>query len=210
MLYGHDPAQGVVEGQDFLHPQLKMKFTAPSGFGMQNASDAVTINGNNGKAIFAGGAFDGNRSSYVANALKAVSGENATIPAGEIRRTTVNDIPAFYTNAIVNTQQGQRVVSVFAYEWGPGMASHFVTITANNANPFDRMFASMSRLTPAQAATVKPRKLRVVTAGPRDSVATLAARMAYPSLQNERFRALNGLSSNAAIRAGQKLKIVTY
>jgi predicted Zn-dependent protease len=210
MLYGDDPAQGVVEGQDFLHPQLKMKFTAPSGFGMQNNNDAVTINGNNGKAIFAGGAFDGNRSSYVANALKAVSGENAAIPAGEIRRTTVNDIPAFYANAIVNTQQGQRVVSVFAYEWGPGMAYHFVTITANNANPFDRMFASMSRLTPAQAATVKPRKLRVVTAGPRDSVATLAARMAYPSLQNERFRALNGLSSNAAIRAGQKLKIVTY
>jgi predicted Zn-dependent protease len=177
---------------------------------MQNTNDAVTINGNNGKAIFTGGAFDGNRGSYVANALKAVSGENAAIPAGEIRRTTVNDIPTFYTNAIVNTRQGQRVVSVFAYEWGPGMAYHFVTITASNANPFDRMFASMSRLTPAQAATVKPRKLRIVTAGPRDSVATLAPRMAYPSLQNERFRALNGLSSNAAIRAGQKLKIVTY
>ena len=210
MLYGDDPAQGVVEGQDFLHPQLKMRFTAPNGFGMQNSNDAVTINGNSGKAMFTGGAFDGNRSSYVDNALKAVSGENATIPIGEIRRTIVNDIPAFYANSVVNTQQGQRVVSVFAYEWAPGMAYHFVTITANNVNPFDRMFASMSRLTPAQAATVKPRRLRVVTAGPRDSVATLAARMAYPSLQNERFRALNGLSSNAAIRAGQKLKIVTY
>jgi len=210
MLYGDDPAQGVVEGQDFRHPQLKMQFTAPYGFGMQNSSDAVTINGNSGKAIFTGGAFDGNRSSYIAKALKAVSGDSGTIPAGEIRRTTVNEIPAFYTNAVVNTQQGQRVVSVFAYEWAPSMAYHFVTITASNANPFDRMFASMSRLTPAQAATVKPRKLRVVTAGPQDNVASLAARMAYSSLQTERFRALNGLSSNATIRAGQKLKIVTY
>jgi predicted Zn-dependent protease len=110
----------------------------------------------------------------------------------------------------VNTQQGQRVVTVFAYEWAPGTAYHFVTITASNANPFDRMFASMARLTAAQAATVKPRKLRVVTAGPQDNVASLAARMAYSSLQTERFRALNGLSSNATIRAGQKLKIVTY
>lgn len=210
MLYGDDPAQGVVEGQDFLHPQLRMKFTAPNGFGIQNSNDTIAINGNSGKAIFTAGAFDGNRSSYVANALKAVSGENATIPAGDIRRTVVNDIPAFYTNAVVNTQQGQRVVSVFAYEWAPGTAYHFVTITATNANPFDRMFSSMSRLTSAQAAAVKPRKLRVVTAGPRDNVASLAARMAYPSLQNERFRALNGLSSNAVIRAGQKLKIVTY
>ena len=210
MLYGDDPAQGVVEGQDFRHPQLKMQFTAPYGFGMQNSSDAVTINGNSGKAIFTSGAFDGNRSSYIAKALKAVSGDSGTIPAGEIRRTTVNDIPAFYTNAVVNTQQGQRVVTVFAYEWAPGTAYHFVTITASNANPFDRMFASMARLTAAQAATVKPRKLRVVTAGPQDNVASLAARMAYSSLQTERFRALNGLSSNATIRAGQKLKIVTY
>jgi len=90
------------------------------------------------------------------------------------------------------------------------MAYHFVTITAGNANPFDRMFASMSRLTAAQASAVKPRKLRIITAGSQDNVASLAARMAYPSLQTERFRALNGLSSNATIRAGQKLKIVTY
>lgn len=210
MLYDDDPAQGVVEGQNFLHPQLKMQFTAPTGFGIQNSSDSVAINGNNGKAIFTGGAFDGNRSGYIAKALKAVSGDNAAIPVGDIQQTTVNEIPAFYTNALVNTQQGQRVVSVFAYEWAPGAAYHFVTIAASNANPFDRMFYSMSRLTSAQAAAVKPRKLRVITAGPQDNVASLAARMAYPSLQAERFRALNGLSSDARIRAGQKLKIVIY
>jgi predicted Zn-dependent protease len=210
MLYGDDPAQGVVEGQNFLHPILKLQFAAPYGFGMQNSSDSVAINGNSGKAIFTGGAFDGNRSSYIAKALKAVSGDNATIPAGEIRRTTVNDIPAFYSNSVVNTQQGQRVVTVFAYEWAPDIAYHFVTITASNANTFDRMFASMSRLTATQASAVKSRKLRIVTAGSQDNVASLAARMAYPALRTERFRALNGLSSNATIRAGQKLKIVTY
>ncbi len=210
MLYGDDPAQGVVEGQEFLHPDLRMKFTAPTGFGIQNGSDAVSINGNSGKAIFTAAAFDGNRESYIANALKAVSGQNAAIPTGEIRRTTVNNIPAFYTNAVVNTQQGQRVITVFAYEWGPGTAYHFVTITATNSNPFDQMFSSMSRLTNAQAGEIKPRKLRVVTAGPRDTIASLAARMAYPSLRVERFTALNGLSASTAIRAGQKLKIVTY
>ena len=210
MLYGDDPAQGMVEGQEFLHPELKMKFTAPNGFGIQNSNDAIAINGNSGKAMFTAGAFDGDRNSYIANALKAVSGQNANIPVGDIRRTTVNNIPAFYTNAVVNTQQGQRVVTIFAYEWAQGTAYHFVTITASNTNPFDRMFSSMSRLTNTQAAAVYPRKLRIVTAGPRDTVASLSGRMAYTSLQTERFRALNGLSSNANIRAGQKLKIVTY
>ncbi|MFN3618751.1 M48 family metalloprotease [Sphingorhabdus sp.] len=210
MLYGDDPAQGVIEGQEFLHPELRMKFTAPNGFGIQNGTNAIAINGNSGKAIFTAAAFDGNRNTYIANALKAVSGENAAIPVGEIRRTTVNNIPAFYSSAVVNTQQGQRVVTVFAYEWAQGTAYHFVTIAASNSNPFDRMFSSMARLTNAEAAAVKPRKLRVVTVGPRDTIASLAGRMAYPTLQTERFLALNGLRSNTAVRSGQKLKIVTY
>ncbi len=210
MLYGDDPAQGVVEGQDFLHPDIKMKFTAPAGFGLQNGSDAISINGNSGKAIFTQASFTGDRQAYVAAALKAVSGQSQTIPAGEIRRTTVNGIPAFYSSAIVNTQQGQRAVTVFAYEWGGNVGYHFITITAANANPFNSMFNSMSRLSATQAAAIKPRKLRVVTVGKVDSVASLARRMAYTSLQTERFLALNGLSANAAVVTGQKVKIVTY
>jgi predicted Zn-dependent protease len=210
MLYGDDPAQGVVEGQDFLHPDIKMKFTAPTGFGLQNGTDAISINGNSGKAIFTQGNFTGDRSAYVAAALKAVSGPNQTIPAGEIRRTTVNGIPAFYSSTIVNTQQGQREVTVFAYEWGGNVGYHFIAITAPNNNPFGGMYNSMSRLTASQAAAVKPRKLRVVTVGRADSVASLARRMAYTTLQTERFLALNGLSANAALTTGQKVKIVTY
>lgn len=210
MLYGDDPAQGVVEGQIFIHPQLKMQFAAPTGFGVQNGSEAVAINGNTGKAMFTSASFDGNRDAYIGNAFKSVSGQNTAIPVGDIRRTTVNGIPAFYASTLVNTQQGQRAVSVFAYEWSPGTAYHFVTITAANATPFESMFASMARLSNAQAAEVKPRKLRVVTVGRSDTVASLAKRMSYPSLQMERFLALNGLSSNTALRPGQKVKIVTY
>ena len=103
-------------------------------------------NGNTGKAMFTAAAFDGNRDAYVSNAFKSVAGKNMTIPVRDIRRTTVNGIPAFYARSVVNTQQGQRAVSVYAYEWSPGTAFHFVTITAANARPFDGMFESMSRL----------------------------------------------------------------
>jgi predicted Zn-dependent protease len=210
MLYGDDPEQGVIEGQDFLHPGLLMKFTAPTGFGMQNGTDTVSINGNGGQAVFRQGAYSGDRSAYVAAAFKSISGDQQTIPAGEIRQTTVNGIPAFYSSAVVNTQQGQRQVTVFAYEWSAGTAFHFITISAANASPFDGMFASMSRLSSAQATSIKPRKLKVVTVAKTDSVATLAAKMAYSSLQTERFLALNGLTSSGSVTAGQKVKIVTY
>jgi predicted Zn-dependent protease len=210
MLYGDDPAQGVVEGQDFLHPDIKLRFTAPTGFGLQNGTDAVSINGNSGKAIFTQGNFTGDRQAYVAAAFKSVSGQNQTIPVGQIRQTTVNGIPAFSSSAVVNTQQGAREVTVFAYEWGGNVGYHFVTISAANANPFGGMFNSMARLSNAQASAIKPRKLRVLTVGRADSVASLAGRMAYSSLQTERFLALNGLSANKGLTLGQKVKIVTY
>ena len=63
---------------------------------------------------------------------------------------------------------------------------------------------------PEQAAAIRPRVIDVVTVGPRDSVATLAARMAYADLKEERFRVMNGLAPGAALVPGQKVKIVVY
>jgi predicted Zn-dependent protease len=210
MLYGDDPKQGVVEGQQFLHPDIRLKFTAPNGFGMQNGTQSVTVAGNGGQAIFTQGAFSGDREAYVAAALKSISGSQQAIAPGAISRTTVNGIPAFYSTSVVATQQGQREITVFAYEWAANTAYHFITVSAANANPFNSMFQSVSRLTTNEAAAIKPRKLKVVTVARNDTVASLAAKMAYTSLQTERFLALNGLSGNAALTSGQKIKIVTY
>ena len=53
------------------------------------------------------------------------------------------------------------------------------------------------------------------TDGPPDAaeiarMREMAARMAYDDLKVERFLALNGLSGNAALAPGQKVKLVTY
>ncbi|MGD9510734.1 MAG: M48 family metalloprotease, partial [Geminicoccaceae bacterium] len=41
ILYGEDPAQGVIEGTSFRHPGLEIAFEAPPGFRLQNSPDAV-------------------------------------------------------------------------------------------------------------------------------------------------------------------------
>ncbi len=210
MLYGDDPEQGVVEGQQFLHPVIRIKFAAPTGFGLQNGTTAVSINGNSGQAIFTQGRYDGDRAAYVTTAFRSVSGSQQAIPAGPVNRTTINGIPAFYSTALVATQQGQRALTVFAYEWGEGVAYHFITVSAANSRPFDGMFQSVSRMTANEAASIRPRKLKVVTVARGDSVASLAAKMAYDSMKTERFLALNGMTGNAALSTGQRVKIVTY
>jgi predicted Zn-dependent protease len=72
------------------------------------------------------------------------------------------------------------------------------------------MLNSMRRVSSTEAAQVKPRKLAVVTVAKGDTVQSLASRMAYSDAPVERFLVLNGLSSNAVLRAGDKVKIVTY
>lgn len=210
MMYDDDPHQGVVDGQNFIFPDNRFKFSAPTGFGLQNGADKVTINGTSGQAIFAGAAFNGDRQAYVAAALKSVVGDQQTLTPGAITQTTVNGIPAFTASATATTQSGQVEVTVFAYEFGTNQAYHFVTVSPINTNPFTAMYQSMVRMTATEAASIKPRKLKIITVAKGDSIATLSAKMAYSNLQSERFLALNGIKAGAMPAVGSKVKIVTY
>jgi len=210
VLYGDDPAQGVVEGRDFLHPDLRLKFTVPNGYGMQNGADAVSVSGNGGQAQFSTAAYSGDMNAYIAAAFKAVAG-NASLSPGTIQRTTVNGIPAYYSVARANTQSGQVDVTVFAYEFSRNSAFHFVALTkAGGASVFDPMFTSVRRLNASEAAAIRPRRVDVITVARGDTVATLARRMAYSDYQTERFQVLNRLTSSSRLTPGQKVKIVVY
>lgn len=210
MLFGDDPKQGVIEGQSFLHPDLKLQFTVPNGFGMQNGTTAVTISGQSGQAQFSTGPYSGNLSNYISSVFNALAGEGKTLSHSAVQNTTVNGIPAAYAQARVNTQSGQVDATVFAYEFSKTQAYHFVSVAKAGTNPFGSMYSSLQRLSTAEAAKIKPRKIDVVTVKSSDTIDGLASRMAYTRLQKERFLALNGMNSSSRLTAGQKVKIVTY
>jgi len=211
VTYGDDPAQGIVSGGRFTHPQLRLSFTAPNGYVMLNGSDAVTITGSGGKAQFGGAAYSGDLGNYVASAFRSIS-QNISLPADAVRRTTVNGIPAAYATVRANSQSGQMDVTVFAYEMGSGSAYHFLTIApaGQGLGPFSTTVQSLRRITAQEAAAVKARKVDVVTVKAGETIDTLSARMAFDDLRKERFLTLNGLTASSALKAGDKVKIVTY
>lgn len=212
LIYGDDPEQGVVEGRNFTHPVLKFAFQAPSGFYMINGTRAVSISGQSGKAQFTGGPYNGDIDAYVRAAFAALTDQGQPqITPSAIQRTTVNGMNAAYGSARVNNGNGDLDVVVFAYEFAKDSAFHFVTISqAGQASQFNPMFSSMRRLSTSEAGNVRPRKLNVVTVRAGDTVQTMAARMAYSDAALERFLVLNGLASNSQLRAGERVKIVTY
>jgi predicted Zn-dependent protease len=210
MIYGDDPKQGIVDGQNFSHPDLRLSFNAPGGYAMSNGTKAVTVRGPGGQAQFSAAPYSGNMNNYIDSIFKAIGGANNSVNYGNISRTTVNGIPAATASATANGQSGPVVVTVFAYEFAANTAYHFLTITPGNGNPFGSMFDSVRRLSSQEAAAVKPRRISVVTVKSKDTIASLAERMAYRDLQVERFLTLNALPSNATLTPGQKVKLVVY
>jgi len=208
LRYGDDPAQGLIEGSTFIHPELRLAFTAPQGFYMVNGTRAVSIQGQSGKAQMTTAAYSGNLEAYVRSAFAAAGGQNSQLAPQTIERTTVNGLPAVFGTARVNNGNSQVDLVVFAYEFARDQAYHFVAIApAGRAATFNPMFQSMRRITAAEAGAVVPRKLQVVTVARGDTVASLARRMAYDSAQEERFRVLNALGSTATVTPGQKVKL---
>ena len=209
LMYGDDPAQGVIEGRQFLHPQLRLAFTAPSGFYMVNGTRAVSINGESGQAQMSTAPYNGNLETYVRSVFSSIGGKDQNLAPANIQRTTVNGLPAMYGTARVNSGNGEVDLVVFAYEFANNQAYHFAAISqAGRTDAFSPMFNSMRRITPAEAAAVVPRRIDVVTVARGDTVQSLSRRMAYTDAQERRFRVLNGLGSTENIVAGQKVKIV--
>jgi predicted Zn-dependent protease len=209
LRYGDDPAQGLIEGSNFIHPELMLTFSAPQGFYMVNGTRAVSIQGQGGQAQMTTAAYNGNLETYVRTAFTALGGEKSTLAPQQIERTTINGLPAVYGTARVANGNSQVDVVIYAYEFARDRAYHFAVIApAGRAATFNPMFQSMRRITQAEAGAVVPKKLQVVTVARGDTVASLARRMAYDSAQEDRFRVLNALGSGDTVTPGQKVKLV--
>ena len=204
MMYGENPRQGLVEGRRFLHPDLGLTFEAPSGFTLSNTTRAVRMAGQGVQAEFSAAPFSGDLDAYVAGVVRTL-GATASAPA---ERTTVNGIPAAYTQFRATSGQNQVNVVVFAYRLSPTQAVHFAAI--GDAAALEPAFGSLRRLSRAESAAVKPRFVRVHTVRAGDTPATLSRRMAYPDAQLDRFAVLNRLDPRTTLRPGEKVKLVTY
>ena len=212
MYVDDDPAQGIIDGPVFLHPDYRIRFQIPTGYLMSNGTHAVTIAGSAGKAQFRGGRTNLSLDDYIAAVFEQLIQGPGTIEVPRPRRQIVNGMPAEFTTAHVDTGSGVIDVSVIAYQWDPSHIYHFVMLTRGGAGmgAFADMARSVRKLSRAEAAAIRPRVIHVVTVRPGDTAQSLAARMAYRDYKFDRFLALNGLSANSRLAPGQRVKLVVY
>jgi predicted Zn-dependent protease len=207
-----DPAQGVIEGATFTHPDLRIQFTVPPGYLMQNGTSAVSVSGSAGKAQFSGGRFAGSLDQYILRVFQQLTRGQMQLAVPQPQHISINGMPAAYTTARFNRQSGPIDASVVAYQWDSQRVYHFVMITAGGAGigPFTPMVNSLRRISPQEAATIRPKIIHVQTVLRGDTVQSMAVQMAYRDFKLERFLALNGLAANSVLTPGQRVKLVVF
>ncbi|MEI7803735.1 MAG: M48 family metalloprotease [Hyphomicrobiales bacterium] len=205
MVYGEDPSEGFVRGRRFLHPKLGFTFMAPPGFVLDNTAQAVLgIKDGGGQALrldVVQVPAEQSLPDYLA------SGWIENVEPRSIEEFTVNGFPV----ATAAASGDQWSFRLFAVRFGSDVY-RFIFAAKNKTEPIDRSFreavGTFRRMSIAETKSAKPLRLKVVTAGPGDTVEKLAARMAIHHLPAERFRVLNGLAAHERLKPGDQVKLV--
>lgn len=210
LLYGDDPAaQGYIQGRDFIHPNLGFAFTAPSGFELQNTSQAVLGRSQNAQLQFTSANYNGSPANLIAGPLS----QSLKLNLGPAQNLTVSGRPAAVGQARANSRSGAVDVTAYAVQWQAN--SYWIFVWANPASQSGQLAGtfrqSVQSLRPVNRASLnvpKPREVDVVTVQRSDSVSSLARYMAFDDYKEPYFRVFNGLGSGGGVSAGQRVKLI--
>jgi predicted Zn-dependent protease len=214
IMFGDDPAQGVIAGNKFVHPPLRFAFDVPSGYKLVNLPDVVAIKGPKG-TLGNLTLADPQPSGSLAAALQNYD-PKGNIVFDNIENLTINGMEAATGLARVDTKSGSANYRSVLIRHPSGKVYEFVFLSladlgARYDNDFKAISTSFRQINASEAAQYnKAQRIHVVTVKSGDTVQSLASRMVVADDKEGWFRVLNNLPQGQQVQAGQQVKIVTY
>lgn len=209
LTYGDSEAQGFERNGNFYHTKMGFTFVVPAGFTLQNnPSELIGAHSSGSIFVLDSGRDDQGRDPLSYLTQSWMNGKNAT----GAEAITINGMRAA-TAAFAGTANGKPVmIRVVAIEWKPGQFFRFQLAIPQGAGTdvvesLKKTTYSFRQMTDAERGSIRPLKVRTITASAGETVATASSRMAFPNYREERFRVLNAL--NGAVVPGQMYKVVT-
>ncbi len=205
LSFGDEPKDGTVRGRQYINPALGLSFTAPEGLTLESTPDAVLgVGGGGSKAM----RFDSVQleANQTLDAYVGAGWIDGVIP-GPVEKLTVDGLPAALTSG-KGTDWNFRLAAIQSDQ----RTYRFIFASKGADADLDRNFrgiiSSFRRLSSGEAASVKPLRIRIVTASAGDTAGALAGRMASDSKALDQFLILNGLDRNTSIVPGQRYKLI--
>lgn len=209
LVYGQSPSQGFVKGQSFAHPELRVAFEYPKAYTLINQPNAVIGRAENRLLVFDMGRSEAAMSPR--RYLEQVWGEGGELDNVSTFRTDGGfDAAIGYANIQLNGRPAQA--GLVALERGDREFYRFMIIGGEIGRAETRELRaaanSFRRLSAAEAAELKPLRIKLVTVEPGDTVDSFASRMALEKLPREHFITLNGLDRGRDLVPGERVKII--
>lgn len=208
LIWGDDPAQGLVRGRRFIHPGLRFAFEAPAGYRLRNGTSMVLGFGPQGRLMLFDGGKAGGADPLGYLTQRWLGGR--PLQGVQALELGANRAAVGFGEAVVNKQPRQAMFAVI--DAGDGRFWRFVFLDARlTREAVARYVASLRSfrtLSPAEAQAIRPLRLEVVRVRPGDTAARLAARMATGGDRLARFRLINGLGEGAEPRPGERVKLI--
>jgi predicted Zn-dependent protease len=205
IVYGEDPSEGFVRGRRFLQPKLGFTFLAPPRFTLDNTAQAVTGLKTGGAEAMRLDVVSVPAEQSLADYLK--SGWMENVDPASVADFNLNGFPAATATAAGKPWSFRLFVVRFGSD-----VYRFIfaakTMTAQADRAFRQSVMSFRRMSLKEAREIKPLRVKIVTVGAHDTVASLARRMASGDHRLERFRVLNGLGPKDEVKPGEQVKII--
>ena len=210
MTFGESREQGLTRGRNFYHEPLGIALTAPQGWKVQNAQDAITLvnaEGNAGLVVKTVPAKAGStHEEIVRNVLKPNS--------GRAERTTLNGLSATHFVGSRSTEEGQARAFEVTVVSGPAGQNYLLAYASKDAEALQQARrqlqeaeASFRPLTAADRAAAKPWTIKTVPYQ-RGGFAQLARQSPLASYPEQQLKLINGVYAGGEPAAGQWVKVV--
>jgi predicted Zn-dependent protease len=211
LILGTDPAEGVIDGSRFLHPDLDISLGFPAGWAISNTPAAVVAISPKGDARFsledAGPGADPEAAAtiYLAQRLTEV---RAQIDSAEAQATRC--CKTYVVRGRLATPQGEIAGQITWVALGGRVyrltAASRPSAAAKYAERAARMVRSLRPLTPEERASIMVDRLRLARAVQGESIAEFSTRTKNV-YDVHRTAIANDLEVGARLDAGQLLKI---
>ena len=201
------PEEGFVRGSSFLHPTMQLAFEMPRDFRLFNDHEGVVGVGRDRSMMFFScktGNVPGRLDDWMRNELNPTP--------TDIQETTIGGAEAAIGARPRGADTGLGQIRYVIIRHDEGIC--YFNLLAEGPDKDRRIDAlvnatrSFRHLSMAEAATLRPYRLEVVsTAG--SSAAALAAHLPYSDFKMDRLLTLNGVDNGAELMKRAEAKIIT-
>ncbi|MDH5488709.1 MAG: M48 family metalloprotease [Rhodospirillaceae bacterium] len=213
MIFGDDIEQGIIRGNSFIHPVMKIRYDVPDGFRLFNSPVNVVAKKNDEAVIV----FDGANPEDVkkATSLKNyVTNYWATgLSIRDLENININGMSAVTGTSVLNSKNGRRDIRVVAIQDpdGPVYRLLFITDPIKTAElnlPLRNATYSFRKLTETEAKSVKPYRIKLYKIRANDTPASLSAMLEVSEFKDEWMEVLNAIKPDSVLAPGTTIKLI--